>query len=105
MFGLGTHRPHTSEEQLRLVGEPMFHRLRCLDSDPSQVACVGTTSRGTPVEVFEPVVDARLRVALGSVEYQYFAGYTGGAKALLPGVCSLNTITANHSMMGQPGTR
>jgi nickel-dependent lactate racemase len=105
VFGLGIHRIQTPEERARLVGPEMASRLRCIDSDPDQVVHVGTTSRGTPIEVFKQVVEADLRIALGSVEPHYFAGYSGGAKALVPGVCSKATIQHNHSMMVQPRAR
>jgi len=36
---------------------------------------------------------------VGNIEYHYFAGYTGGAKALLPGVSSAESIRCNHSWM------
>ncbi len=105
VFALGIHRVQTPEERARLVGPEMAMRLRCIDSDPDEVVHVGTTSRGTPIEVFKQVVKADLRIALGSVEPHYFAGYSGGAKALVPGVCSKTTIQHNHSMMVQPGAR
>jgi len=47
-------------------------------------------------------VEADLRVCLGNLEFHYFVGYSGGAKAILPGCASLATITANHSMMVSP---
>lgn len=96
---LGTHRSQTQAERDRLIGPAMAARLVCVDSDPRQVRHVGTTSRGTPIEAFVPVVEADVRIALGNVEPHYFAGYSGGAKALVPGVCSENTIRANHAMM------
>jgi nickel-dependent lactate racemase len=105
VFATGSHRPHTKEEQASLVGPDMAARLRLIDSDPDQIVHVGTTSRGTPIEVFEPVAKADFRIALGNVEPHYFAGYSGGAKALVPGVCSLATIQVNHAMMVRPGAR
>jgi nickel-dependent lactate racemase len=99
VFGLGSHRKHTKEEQEALVGSTMAARLRCIDSDPEQTIFVGSTSRGTPIEIFEPVVRADIRIVLGNVEPHYFAGYSGGAKALVPGVCSVKTIRANHAFM------
>ena len=99
IFALGSHRAHTDEEHIKLIGAEMAQRLRYLDSDPDQTVYVGTTSRGTRIEAFEPVVDADIRIALGNVEPHYFAGYSGGAKALVPGVCSLATIQGNHAMM------
>lgn len=105
VFGLGSHRKQTKEEQAALVGSAMAARLRYVDSDPQQTVLVGRTSRGTPIEVFEPVVQADVRIVLGNVEPHYFAGYSGGAKAIVPGVCSAQTIRANHALMVDPRAR
>lgn len=105
VLALGTHRPHTEAERERLVGSQVMARVRCIDSDPTRTVRVGVTRRGTPVEVFEPVVQADVRVALGNVEPHYFAGYSGGAKALVPGVCSAETIRHNHAMMVEAGAQ
>ena len=105
VFAMGIHRSHTQEEQIRLVGEDIWSRVRCVDSDPRQVVLVGRTSRGTAIEVFEPVVAADVRIAMGNVEPHYYAGYSGGAKALVPGVCSINTVDQNHAHMVEPGAR
>jgi nickel-dependent lactate racemase len=101
VFGLGSHRCLTPEEQARLVGEEVFGQVCCGDTGSGPFVDVGRTSRGTPVQVFRPVVEADWRVYVGNIEYHYFAGYTGGVKALLPGVCSMETIRANHSWMVQ----
>jgi nickel-dependent lactate racemase len=103
VFGLGTHRPHTVAEQEALVGPAVFRRVRCMDSDPADVERVGVTTRGTPIDVFRPVRRADARVLLGVIEYHYFAGYSGGVKALIPGVCTEATIQANHRRMTEPG--
>jgi len=103
VFGLGAHRPHTPEEQRRLVGDAVYRRVRCVDSDSTDVQLVGRTSRGTPVFVFRPVLEADARVCLGGIEYHYFAGYSGGVKAIVPGVCSVATIQHNHRMMTEQG--
>ena len=102
VFALGSHRKHTPEEQRTLTGNAMTERLHCIDSDPGQTIQIGCTTRGTPIEIFEPVVRADFRIVLGNVEPHYFAGYSGGAKALIPGVCSVNTIRANHAFMVDP---
>lgn len=105
IFGLGTHRKQTDEERISLVGSEMAARLKCIDSDPDRTVFVGRTSRGTAVEVFEPVVEADVRIVLGNVEPHYFAGYSGGAKAIVPGVCSAETIRNNHALMVDPRAR
>jgi nickel-dependent lactate racemase len=102
VFALGTHRPHTQAEQIALVGERVWRRVRCVDSDPSDCAYVGRTSRGTPISIFRPVLAADVRVCVGNIEYHYFAGYSGGVKAIIPGVASGETIQCNHRRMTEP---
>jgi nickel-dependent lactate racemase len=103
VFGLGAHRAHTPAEQRQLVGKAIYERLRCVDSNAANTQTLGYTSRGTPVVVFRPVVEADVRVCLGAIEYHYFAGFSGGAKAVIPGVCAPETIRHNHAMMTEPG--
>jgi nickel-dependent lactate racemase len=102
VFALGTHRPHTPEEQARLIGHELYSHFHCTDSNPADTILIGTTGRGTPIEIFRPVAEADIRIALGNVEPHYFAGYSGGSKALVPGVCSQRTIQHNHAMMLDP---
>jgi len=106
LFALGGHRPHSPEEQVRLVGEEVARSgVRLLDLETSRCRPVGTTSRGTRLEVFEPYLEADLRVCVGNIEYHYFAGFSGGAKAVVPGLCSYAAISDNHSMMLAPTAR
>ena len=99
VFGLGSHRKHTADEMKKLVGENIYGTINCIDSDVDDCINLGTSKRGTPIEIFAPVVNADRRICLGNVDYHYFAGYSGGSKAILPGTSSLRTIQANHSMM------
>ena len=99
VFGLGVHRKHTPDEHAMLIGHELYERLACVDSDSADVAHLGTTSRGTPVDLFRPVVEADRRICLGNIEYHYFAGFSGGMKAIMPGVSTRAAIQANHSRM------
>jgi nickel-dependent lactate racemase len=99
VIALGLHRPMTAEEISNTVSEAIYDRIQVLNHDPSETTWLGTTSYGTPVEIYRPVVDADLRICLGNIEYHYFAGYSGGAKAILPGCASRASVTANHAMM------
>lgn len=103
VFALGLHRAQSPAEHAKIVGEAVYKRIRCLDGDPNKTVHIGTTHRGTPVDIFEDVAKADFRIALGNIEPHYFAGYTGGVKALMPGVCSARTIRANHSLMFEEG--
>jgi lactate racemase len=105
IFGLGTHRPQTPEERGQLAGPEMAARLRLVDSDPADTVRVGITSRGTPIDIFRPVYEADIRIVFGNIEPHYFAGFSGGVKAIVPGVCSAETIRFNHAWMVDPQAR
>ena len=102
VFALGSHRAHTAEERLKLAGERAFNEIRCIDGDAATAVSMGVTSRGTPVDIVEEVAKADRRICLGNIEYHYFAGYSGGAKAIMPGVSTRAAIQSNHTMMVDP---
>ena len=98
-FALGSHRLQTEEEQRHLAGERAWNEIRCIDGNPEDVVRMGVTSRGTPVDIVRTVAEADRRICIGNIEYHYFAGYSGGAKAIMPGSSTWQAIQANHSMM------
>lgn len=102
VFALGSHRKHTPEEQLKLVGERCFNEVKCVDNDVENFVHMGDTSRGTSVDITNAVANADIRIATGNIEFHYFAGYSGGYKALMPGVSTPAAIQANHKMMVLP---
>ena len=98
VFALGSHRLHTEAEKLQLAGS-RGGEIRCVDSDIHDCVHMGTTCRGTPVDITRVVAEADFRVCLGNIEFHYFAGYSGGAKAIMPGVSTPEAIQANHRFM------
>jgi len=101
VFTVGTHRKHTAEEHKKLVGEEVYRRVKCFDHearDKSQHVYIGTTSRGNKINVFKKVMEADRIITTGTIGFHYFAGYNGGRKNILPGICSYETIVANHKM-------
>ena len=102
VFGLGSHRQQTQEEMKQLVGERAFNEVKCIDGDIDDCINMGVTSFGTPVDVVRVVAEADRRICLGNVEFHYFAGYSGGAKAIMPGVSTRAAIQNNHSLMVKP---
>lgn len=102
VFALGSHRHHTDEERRKLAGERAWAEIRCVDCESGDCVHMGTTKAGTPVDVTRVVAEADRRICLGNIEYHYFAGYSGGAKAIMPGVSTRDAIQSNHSMMVRP---
>ena len=99
VFALGLHRKQTEEESKKLVGEEIYTKIVCIQHDTRRCQRIGVTSRGTPVEIFEGVIDADIIVGTGNIEFHYYAGYSGGAKSVLPGISSQESVITNHKMM------
>lgn len=104
----GCHRAPTEEEWDFILG-PQIHaeltasgRLHSHDARRDPMLDLGTSSNGTPMLLNEIVATARKVLVIGSVEPHYFAGYTGGRKAFLPGTAAFGTIEANHKLALDP---
>ncbi len=69
----------------------------------SKYEFIGTTSRGTEIELNKEILECDFILSSLCVRPHYFAGWEGGAKALLPGCASLKTVSQNHSLsVGNP---
>ena len=100
-LALGSHRAHSDEERKKLAGERAWQEINCTDSNPDDCVRLGFTKRGTPIDIDRRVASADRRICLGNVEYHYFAGFSGGAKAIMPGVSTREAIQSNHRFMVQ----
>lgn len=104
----GVHRPPTDEEldlifgrhlnYIRSVSTIHIHKARNRD----EMVFLGSSTNGTEMWVNRLLMDADRIIVIGSVEPHYFAGYTGGRKAILPGLASYETITMNHKFALRP---
>lgn len=101
VFALGTHRRMSIDEEKFLLKSSAS--LPHIQHDPKSCVPLGCTKRGTPVEILDRVASSDLIVATGNIEYHYYAGYSGGAKAVLPGVSSEKSVIKNHELMRDPG--
>ncbi len=104
----GVHRASTEDELIMIFGELydtvkgniIMHDAR-IDED---MVHIGTSENGTEMYVNKAGVEADEIVIIGSVEPHYFAGYTGGRKAFLPGIASFKTIEQNHKYALKPNS-
>ncbi|MBE0478587.1 nickel-dependent lactate racemase [Candidatus Aerophobetes bacterium] len=104
VFALGIHRKHTTEEQKNLVGDRIYEDYRCIDHEKENCVDLGKTKTGIPVEIFKEVAAADVRICMGNIEPHYFAGYTGGAKSIMPGVSSRQSVSSTHKLMLSAGS-
>jgi nickel-dependent lactate racemase len=104
---LGLHRPMTQDEVAERAGAGALEGLRWENhdcDDPSRLVELGTTRRGTPVQVNRTVAEADLVVTVGCIEPHLIAGFGGGAKMIVPGVAGRATIGHNHALHTTPQT-
>ena len=105
IIALGTHRPHTPEEDLVVCGEEVVKRVRILQHnglDDTQLTHLGETTRGTQVYVNSNVVKADRIILTGGIAFHLMAGFGGGRKSIMPGVSGDKTIQGNHSLALHP---
>ncbi len=98
VFGLGIHRKQTEEEKRSILGA-LYGKVKNIEHDLNDCVFLGKTKRGTPVEIFRPVAEADIVICTGTIEFHYYAGYSGGAKSILPAVSSRKSIDSNHAFM------
>ena len=98
LIATGFHRPTTRQELLDRYGEEIVanenivvHRSR-----EDEMADLGTLPSGGKLLVNKVAVDTELLVAEGFIEAHFFAGFSGGRKAVLPGIACATTVMANH---------
>jgi nickel-dependent lactate racemase len=88
-------------DQLKIkVGKEVFSRLqnRISPHDPhaSDNVIIGKTHRGTVVEVNRYVAFADLIIGVGECMPHPCAGFGGGCKIIMPGVCSYRSVADHH---------
>lgn len=99
VIATGTHRAHTHEEDIVVLGEAMVNRFKIVQHncfDPEECVEVGVTSFGNHVKLNKAVVNADRVIVTGAVTIHPMAGFGGGRKAVLPGVAAVETVFANH---------
>jgi len=100
VVALGTHRPMTRAEIVAKVGPQVAARYEIVNvpcTAHDQMVYMGTSANGIPAWVNRAVAEADVRVGLGMITPHMDAGYSGGAKIVLPGVCSEQTVNAFHT--------
>jgi len=108
IVGTGTHRPNTPEEIAGIVGPEVATKYRVLNHnayEKSTMAEVRPAADGIPaLWMNREYVEADRRILVGFIEPHFMAGYSGGYKAIFPGVADLKSILHYHraEMIGHP---
>ncbi len=97
----GTHRTNTASELKELLGEDLAANYRIIQNDANNRdshILAGTTAGGNEILLQREYLDCTVKILTGFIEPHFFAGFSGGGKACMPGLASLDTICRNHSV-------
>ena len=99
LIATGIHRPNNAEELEIMVGRDIMETYRIvnhLSQKPETHTHLGETQNGTPVYINKTYLDSDLKVITGLIEPHLMAGYSGGRKAICPGIAAVETMKVMH---------
>ncbi len=105
IIAIGAHPMLTKEEIKVLLGKDVTEAVTVINHncrDESSLVYRGVSSKGTPIYLNKNYLEAELKILTGAVNYHDFAGFSGGAKSILPGISGFSTISHNHLMLLNP---
>ena len=107
IVGTGSHRPNTPEELDAMLSPAVARNYRVvnhLSTDASTLASAGRSALGYEVRLAKDYVAADRRIILGFIEPHFMAGFSGGYKAVFPGIAALDAIMHYHAadVIGDP---
>lgn len=100
LVATGFHRPSTHEELVNKYGQQIVDNeeiVMHISTEDDAMVKIGRLPSGGDCIINRIAAEADLLIAEGFIESHFFAGFSGGRKAVLPGVASYRTIMANHS--------
>jgi nickel-dependent lactate racemase len=107
-IALGTHRENKESELRGILGETIFGYFPVVQNNAFDQATqkhLGKTQRGHQIWINRQFAECDFHIVTGFIEPHFFAGFSGGGKAIMPGMAGLETIMSNHSarMLADPG--
>lgn len=99
LVALGGHRPMTRQEMQIKVGSWVIEHVAVLNHSPFSADLVTIPDDDQVIKINKNFMDAELRIAVGCIVPHTLAGFSGGAKAVIPGIGGIETLHANHTLV------
>jgi len=95
----GTHRKMTETEMRYHYGDWVVDNFSIENHDcrADNLVNLGEMASGNKLLINKKVAEADFLITLGVISPHYFAGFSGGRKSILPGICGYETVRHNHS--------
>jgi nickel-dependent lactate racemase len=104
ILATGMHRAQNGADVMAKLGREIVERFEVLPHNPYEnLVFLGETARGIPVWVNRWVAESDLKIGVGGVVPHSGAGFGGGAKVVMPGVCGIETVAAHHEGVPRGG--
>lgn len=100
LVATGLHRATTEAEMRSMFGDAVVDHEKIAVNhafEPDEFVSMGVLPSGAEFYVNRLAVDCDLLVTEGFIEPHFFAGFSGGRKSILPGICNAATVNENHS--------
>ena len=107
IIATGSHRGNSKEEINAVFGKDIAGCYKFINHDDreSPMKDFGQLISGNRLLVNSLVSEMDFVITTGVIVPHYFAGFSGGRKSILPGICGRETIEANHANMVHPDAR
>jgi len=99
LVGLGTHRDMTELEIIQKFGKDIASKYRVINHEwgnPEALVNLGKSELGFEVVISRHAVEADMLLVVGSIVPHATTGFSGGGKAIMPGICGEKTIEDTH---------
>jgi nickel-dependent lactate racemase len=96
---LGTHRQNSEKEIREMIGDYLADNFRIVQNnafDDTTSVLAGKSSSGHEIWINRELMSCDIKILTGFIEPHFFAGFSGGGKAIMPGMAGAKTILANH---------
>ncbi len=105
LIGLGMHRPLSKDDMAKKLGKKIVDEYVCLNHNPEETEPIGQVWGKTEVRLNRHYLKADFRIVISGLTPHSFAGFSGGAKMLIPGLADAEIVTKTHKsvMMGFMG--
>jgi lactate racemase len=107
IIATGIHRGNSQEEIKNIFGEDISSTYKFInhDGDDPHLKDLGKLKSGNELWVDPVVSEIDFIITTGAIVPHYMAGFSGGRKSILPGICGRKTIEVNHAQMTHPDAR
>lgn len=97
LMSTGAHRPMHRVDLIKKLGENVYYEMDVYNHHPFEnLLDLGVSSRGTPIHINRFFMEADIKVGVGCIMPHPYAGFSGGAKIVLPGLSGIDTLEKNH---------